>query len=187
MSYVGLYDDAGSRNAFYRIQKKIGRKRVGFKEFENKQQAEFAHRVQKHLAKYNLAPMVYGDVGYIRKYKHDSGEFTAYGYLTEVARLMPKCYDDDCDGDCNCSDCSNNTIINEIVEALSHLGLEYTDAHRGNFGYVRRQGKWIPVVIDVGVESFGEWDESIYGEFYYDDEMNECDCPQCQQRREQYV
>jgi hypothetical protein len=51
MSYVGLYDDAGSKNAFYIIKdKKIGRKRVGFKEFENEAEAKFAHRVQKHLA-----------------------------------------------------------------------------------------------------------------------------------------
>ncbi len=104
MSYVGVYDDAGSKNAFYRIQKKIGRKRVGFKEFENKREADFAHRIQKHLAQYNLAPMVYGDVGYIRKYNHDSDEFTAYGYLTEVARLMPKCYDDEMN-ECDCLQC----------------------------------------------------------------------------------
>jgi hypothetical protein len=131
--------------------------------------------------------MVYGDVGYIRKYSHDSGEFTAYGYLTEVARLMPQCYDDDCDGDCNCSDCSNNTIISEVVWELDNHGLTYADAHRGNFGYIRRDGAWVPVVIDVGVESFSDWDTSIYGEFCYDDEMNECDCPQCKQARKQYA
>ena len=99
MSYVGLYDDAGSKNAFYLIKdRKIGRKRIGFKEFENKQEAEFAHRVQKHLSQFDLAPMVYGDVGMIRR--HD-GELTAYGYLTEVAKPMPECYDDEyCDGEC---------------------------------------------------------------------------------------
>ena len=180
MSYVGLYDDAGSKNAFYTVTRRIGRKRVGFKEFENKAEAEFAHRVQKHLAKYNLAPMVYGDVGFIRKYSHDSGEFTAYGYLTETARLMPQCHAyDDCDGECFQSDCKNGTIISELVWELDNHGLTYADAHRANFGFVRRDGAWVPVVIDVGVESFSDWDDSIYGSF--NDEENECDCPQCRQ------
>ena len=187
MSYVGLYDDAGSKNAFYTVTKRIGRKRVGFKEFENKAEAEFAHRVQKHLAKYNLAPMVYGDVGFIRKYSYDSGQFTAYGYLTETARLMPECRDDDCDGECFQSDCKNGTIISEVVYELGNLGLEYQDGHRANFGFVRRDGAWVPVVIDVGVESFSDWDDSIYGSFNYDDEENECDCPQCRKAREQYA
>jgi hypothetical protein len=184
MSYVGVYDDAGSKNAFYTVTKKIGRKRVGFKEFENKREAEFAHRIQKHLAQYNLAPMVYGDVGYIRKYSHDSDEFTAYGYLTEVARLMPQCYDDDCDGECFQTDCKNGLAIQYVVNTLDSLGLSYADGHRGNFGYVRRNGTWIPVVIDVGVEGFTDWDTSIYGDFV---EESECDCLQCRKAREQYA
>jgi hypothetical protein len=190
MSYVGLYDDAGSKNAFYIIKdKKIGRKRVGFKEFENKQEAQFAHRVQKHLAQFDLAPMVYGDVGMIRR--HD-GELTAYGYLTEVARPMPECRDDDCDGECFNSECSNGITICEVVSDLSEQGLEYNDAHKGNFGSVRRKGRWVPVVIDLGIESFTEWDESIYGEFDYDaddavefDDYGGCNCVLCQKFREE--
>jgi hypothetical protein len=131
--------------------------------------------------------MVYGDVGYIRKYKHDSGEFTAYGYLTEVARQMPKCRDYDCDGECYQSGCKNSIEIDDIVYRLEESGLSYADGHRGNFGYVRRDGKWILVVIDVGVEGFSDWDDSIYGSFNYDDEENECDCPQCRKNREQYA
>jgi hypothetical protein len=178
MSYVGLYDDAGSRNAFYIIKdRKIGRKRIGFKEFEDRGEAEFAHRVQSHLAKYDLAPMVYGDVGMIRR--HD-GELTCYGYLTEVARPMPECHDENCDGECFQSECSNGTTISEVVYDLGEHGLEYCDSHRNNFGFVRRNKKWIPVVIDVGVESFGEWDESIYGEYEYDDPDNPCSCTACQ-------
>ena len=187
MSYVGLYDDAGSKNAFYIIKdKKIGRKRVGFKEFENKQEAEFAHRVQKHLAQFDLAPMVYGDIGMIRRY---DGELTAYGYLTEVARPMPKCHDEYCDSECFMGECKNGTTIAAIVDGLNEHGLEYSDAHKGNFGYVRRKGKWVPVVIDVGVESFGEWDENIYGQFDYDadedvDCYGVCNCVHCQKVRQ---
>ena len=185
MSYVGLYDDAGSKNAFYIIKdKKIGRKRVGFKEFENKQEAEFAHRVQKHLAQYDLAPMVYGDVGMIRR--HD-GELTAYGYLTEVAKPMPECNDPDC-GECFHSGCNNGAAIDEVVYHLNEHGLDYNDAHKGNFGSVRRKGRWVPVAIDFGVESFGEWDESIYGKFDYDEDVDSygaCNCVHCQKFREE--
>jgi len=180
MSYIGLYDDAGSKTSFYVVKdKKINRKRVGFKEFENKQEAEFAHRVQKHLAQYDLAPMVYGDVGFIRR---NDGQFTYYGYLTEVARPMPECHDEDCDGECFQSECKNGTTISEIVYDLDEHGLAYNDAHRGNFGYVRRKGSWVPVVIDLGVESFTDWNEDIYGEYEYeyDDPDNPCSCTACQ-------
>jgi hypothetical protein len=188
MSYVGLYDDAGSKNAFYIIKdKKINRKRVGFKEFENEQEAKFAHRVQSHLAQFDLAPMVYGDVGMIRR--HD-GELTCYGYLTEVARPMPECNDDEyCDGECFESNCKNGITIMGIVSDLDEHGLSYNDAHRGNFGYVRRKGSWVPVVIDLGIESFTDWDEDIYGQFDYDadedvDSYGACNCAHCQQFRD---
>jgi hypothetical protein len=187
MSYVGLYDDEGSKNAFYIVKdKKINRKSVGFKEFENKQEAEFAHRVQKHLAQYDLAPMVYGDVGMIRRY---NGELTCHGYLTEVALPMPKCNDRDC-GECFESCCKNGTDISQVVYNLREHGLDYNDAHRGNFGYVRRKGSWVAVTIDLGVESFGEWDESVYGQFdydenEYDDDYDGCNCVQCKKFREE--
>jgi hypothetical protein len=187
MSYVGLYDDAGSKNAFYIIKdKKIDRKRVGFKEFESEKEAKFAHRVQKHLAQFDLAPMVYGDVGFIRR--HD-GEMTFYGYLTEVARPMSECHDEDCDGECFQSECKNGTTISEVVYDLGEHGLEYNDAHKGNFGYVRRKGSWVPVAIDLGVESFTDWDEDIYGQFDYDadedvDCYGVCNCVHCQKVRQ---
>lgn len=182
MSYVGLYADEGSKNAFYIVKnKKIERRRVGFKEFENEKEAKFAHRIQKRLAQYDLAPMVYGDVGMIRR--HD-GELTAYGYLTEVARTMFACHDDYCNG----------ITISEVVEDLAEHGLEYNDAHEGNFGYVRRKGRWVPVVIDLGIESFTEWDESIYGEFDYDEndcfsssrEYGMCTCTACKNLRKEH-
>jgi hypothetical protein len=187
MSYVGLYDDAGSKNAFYIVKdKKINRKRVGFKEFESEKEAKFAHRVQKHLAQFDLAPMVYGDVGMIRRY---DGELTAYGYLTEVARTMPECHDEDCDGECFQSECKNGTTISELVYDLGEHGLEYNDSHKGNFGYIRRKGSWVPVVIDLGIESFTDWDEDIYGQFDYAadefDDYGRCNCVQCKKFREE--
>lgn len=177
MSYVGLYDDAGSKNAFYLIKDR----KIGFKEFENKNEAEFAYRVQSILADKNLAPRVYGQVGMIRK---QDGELTAYGYLTEVARPMPCCQDEDnCDGECFESGCDNSNIIAEVVECLEWEGLDYRDHHRGNFGFVRRNNRWIPVVIDVGIESFSEWDEGIYGRFEHPDNYYGCDCSDCVRNR----
>lgn len=177
--YVGLYDDAGSRNAFYRIK---SQRSVGFKEFESKAEAEFAHKVQSILADHNLAPRVYGQVGVIRRY---DGELTSHGYLTEIARPMPECYDEDCDGECFEGDCENSREIADIVNELDHHGLSYIDHHRGNFGYVRRKRQWIPVVIDVGVESFGDWDADIYGDFDRDSvgRYNDCDCSYCLEER----
>lgn len=182
--YVGLYDDAGSKNAFYRVK---DRKKIGFKEFENEKEARFAYKIQKILAEKNLAPYVYGEVGMIRR--HD-GELTHYGYLTEVARPMPDCEDDDnCDGECFESGCENSNIIAEVVDSLDWEGLQYCDHHRGNFGFVRRDKQWIPVVIDVGIESFSDWNVALYGQFesndeYYQDD-GECGCHQCRKFREE--
>ncbi|MFM8758787.1 MAG: hypothetical protein ACKODS_04495 [Methylophilaceae bacterium] len=172
-AYVGLYDDAGSKNAFYLVK---DRKKIGFKEFENEREAKFAHKIQKVLAEKNLAPRVYGEVGMIRR--HD-GELTSYGYLTEVARTMRDCNDNDCDGECYESGCKNSEMIAEVVESLEWEGLHYNDHHRGNFGFVRRGNQWIPVVIDVGVESFGDWNSNVYGQFEYED-YDCCSCTVCQ-------
>jgi hypothetical protein len=73
---------------------------------------------------------------------------------------------------------------------LGEHGLEYNDAHKGNFGYVRRKGSWVPVAIDLGVESFTDWDEDIYGQFDYDadgdvDSYGMCHCVQCKKFREE--
>jgi len=165
--YLGLYDDEGSKNAFYIIKdRKIDRKRVGFKEFGSKEEADFAHKVQSILAEQDLAPRVYGQVGRIRRNSNQG--LTEYGYLTEVARLMSQCNDEYCDGECFEGGCRNCTIIGEILWELDNCGLDYSDHHRGNFGYVRRNGAWVPVVIDVGVESFSDWDKDIYGQFEYE-------------------
>ena len=170
--YIGKYDDAGSKNAFYIIpQRRFGRKRIGFKEFENKSEANFAYRIQSILAEKDLAPRVYGEVGRI-SYGDANGlpdGLSNYGYLTEIARPVPYCDDDECDGDCYGYGCKNAIKFLEVVEMLRHYGLDYNDHHRGNFGYVRRNKKSVLVVIDVGIESFDDWDEDIYGPYMNSD------------------
>jgi hypothetical protein len=180
MSYVGLYEDAGSRNTFYRLKNKRGR---GFKGFESKDEAVFAHKIQSKLSDLDMAPRVYSVVGRIMvpDYCSDDMILSNWGYVTEIARTLPDCYDDDCDGDCYDSGCKNSYLIDQVVEAMNEVGLEYVDAHRGNFGYIRRNRQWIPVVIDVGRESFDYVDESIYGEYL--DQEPSCNCSFCQRNR----
>jgi hypothetical protein len=84
---------------------------------------------------------------------------------------MPECRDGEyCDGECFESNCKNGITIMGIVSDLDEHGLSYHDAHRRNFGYVRREGSWVPVVIDLGVESFSDWDADIYGEWDYEEQ-----------------
>lgn len=179
-TYVGKYDDAGSRNTFYRLNNR----RCGFKSFETKELANFAFRVQSHLSTIDLAPKVYGEVGRIN-IVGDFGEteLSDWGYLTEIARTLPECYDEDCDGECHDCGCANSYMIGNIVDAMEENGLSYVDAHRGNFGYIRRNRKWIMVVIDVGYESFDYFDSSIYGSDPNEDESDrsnyKCCCSFC--------
>ena len=65
---------------------------------------------------------------------------------------------------------------------LRHYGLDYSDHHRGNFGYVRRNKKSVLVVIDIGIESFDGWDEDIYGPYMNSDDWDggSCRCTLCQ-------
>lgn len=184
--YIGQYNDAGSKNAFYIVPGyRFGKKRIGFKEFENRGEANFAYKIQSILAEKDLAPRVYGEVGRI-SYRGANGlpdGLSNYGYLTEIARPVPDCNSEECSGDCYDDGCCNSVRFLEVVEMLRHYGLDYSDHHRGNFGYVRRNKRSVLVVIDVGVESFDGWDEDIYGPY-----MNpvhyvggSCKCTLCQE------
>ena len=179
--YVGLYDDAGTRSSFFRI---VGNKKLGFKCFLNKNSAEFSYKIQQGLAKDDMAPRVYGEVGRIRY----GGELTDWGYLTEVAKPMAVCCEEDCDGDCYDSDCSNSVDIQSTVWVLNNYhGLSYVDAHRANFGWIRRKNMSMLVPIDFGIESFNGIDENIWGEIDWDGlaAENTCNCTEC--RRYDYA
>jgi len=62
-SYVGEYRDSGSGSSFYTIKNHKG---IGFKTFETKYKAQFAHNIQSVLCESDMAPRVYGDIGRIR-------------------------------------------------------------------------------------------------------------------------
>jgi hypothetical protein len=85
--------------------------------------------------------------------------YKKYGLNNFEYKLICICFDEDC---------KNSKVIRDVVSCLDWEGLSYSDAHRGNFGYVRRNKRWIPIVIDVGIESFDDWDSDVYGHFDHD-------------------
>ncbi|MFM9151735.1 MAG: hypothetical protein ACKOPU_05620 [Candidatus Planktophila sp.] len=178
MAIVGDYNSCGSRSAFYIIDE--GR---GFKEFDDKESAEYAHGVQSKLSQYNLAPKVLSDIGKIRY--RDNLELSRWGYISEMAEIIG------CGGnECSCGDCDddlpyqNQNKIDKLIRKIDDLGLEFMDAHIGNVGYIRRNGKKVLVCIDCGEESVYDADVSDDDNDYEDDY---CGCEMCKQRKRNNV
>jgi hypothetical protein len=173
MTIVGKYENAGSTSAFYVIDNKRG-----FKEFCGKYEAEYAHSVQSKLETYDMAPYVLSQVGKIRK---SNGDLSDWGYITEIAKVIG------CGGNlCNCGECDDDLqfMYDKKICKLAHemmytAGVEFMDAHIGNVGFVRRNGKKVLVCIDFGTESVCDEDCSIDP---YDDD-HDCSCIVCQQQR----
>ena len=173
--YNAQFADAGSRSSFYIIDETRG-----FKEFESCEKAEYAHNVQKKLSQYNLAPKVYSEVGRIRIGKEK--ELSQWGFMTEIAEMLG------CGGnDCGCGECDDvyeemYPSIRRLHKKLDKIGLDFTDDHIGNIGYIRRRGRKVLVCIDTG-------EESIYDDEYarnYSDYENECNCTYCQNHKGSY-
>lgn len=172
--YNMQYADSGSRSSFYMIDDERG-----FKEFEHKEDAEYARNTQLALAEHNLAPKVLSEVGRIRlpnDGRYDE-KFSGWGYMTEIAEMIG------CGGnDCACGECddiyeSMISKVNRLNSKIDGIGYEFMDNHIGNIGYVRRRGRNVLVCIDTGRES-------VFDGRDYDEEEEECDCYQCQQYRE---
>jgi hypothetical protein len=171
MTIVGKYENAGSTSAFYVIDNKRG-----FKEFCDKEEAEYAHSVQSKLEDWNMAPYVLSQVGKIRK---SFGDLSDWGYITEIAQTIG------CGGNsCSCGECedtleySYDAPINKLSLRMEEVGVSFMDAHIGNVGFVRRKGRKVLVCIDFGSESVCDEDCSIDP---YDND--ECNCLVCQQQR----
>jgi len=189
--YVGKYADGGSKNSFYKMK---GRK-YGFKSFPNKSLAEFAHTVQSDLSvPFTFAPRVYSPVCRIRipnyfAVSDGKGGYKAeeklvlsdWGYLTEIAY---PCSCRRCDGYCYDNDlCDKYDAINDLVgEIYDSFGINYTDAHNANLGYVKRGKNKVLVIVDVGRESMGEigeYEEPCWAEGSGGDEYEYCSCYKC--------
>jgi len=145
------YVDNGSGSSFYRIGK--GR---GFKEFEDKYSAAYAHKAQSLCAEFDLAPQVYSDVGRIKI----NGELSGWGYVTQIARLINKH-----DGNCGCDECDeleykwNYDFIYLAAMMEETCGIIMNDIHKGNFGFIKKDGITHLVCIDFGTESIEFIDE----------------------------
>jgi hypothetical protein len=189
--YVGKYADGGSKNSFYKMK---GR-RYGFKSFPNKSLADFAHAVQSDLSEpYTLAPRVYSPVCRIRipnyfAVSDGKGGYKAeekmvlgdWGYLTEIASPFKcRCGDGYCYENDLCDKCE---AINDLVgEIYDSFGINYTDAHNANLGYVKRDKNKVLVIVDVGRESMGEigdYEEPCWAEGTGGDEYEYCSCNKC--------
>lgn len=197
VSYYGRFSDSGSRNSFYEVKNS----KYGFKSFPTKNLASFSHAVQSRLSLDDLAPRVYSPVGRIRIEQQmwvgtQNGEnifrtenvLSDWGYLTEIAKPYHCPYEDD---EYGCSDhcfyegnCKNYNKIRTLMDKVEECGIEYTDAHNGNLGWVMRKKKRVLVVIDVGRESVGEFDYLQYPDVdIYDEEGgyddDHCSCSAC--------
>ena len=194
--YYGKYTDGGSRNSFYTIE---GSK-YGFKSFPNKDLARFAHSVQDELSKSNLAPFVYSQVGRIRipEYTYSQGEkvkthdiLSDWGYLTEIAKPYECANYGDVDYECSdggcyyAGNCKNYDKICTLLDAASDLGIEYSDGHNGNLGWVIRNRKKTLVIIDLGRESIADYNRYFYPDvddydgYDYNSNYDHCSCTMC--------
>lgn len=181
--YVGKFSDSGSQNSFYTIS----HRKCGFKSFPNKSLATFSHAVQTDLARLDLAPRVYSQIGRInipnyyvdKKFKTQKQlVLSNWGYLTEIAKPF-KCNGNNCCEGClfNYS-CKNKEKIEELLDNISSFGINYHDAHNDNLGYVIRNKKRVLVIVDLGAESVTD-DEGIYPDVCWDGTENYCECDKC--------
>lgn len=160
------YANCGSRSDFF-----IVKEGVGFKTFDSKDGAEYAHETQTILSKYDFAPKVLSRIKRMRY----NGSLTGWGFETEIAEMIG------CGGnDCGCGEC--NYIYKRYERRIANLGkridaktgLEFIDGHIGNVGIIIRRGRRRLVCIDTGRESVMN-DESNYDEDSYSD----CSCSVC--------
>ena len=194
VSYYGRFSDSGSRNSFYTVKST----RYGFKSFPTKELANFSHAVQSRLSDNDLSPKVYSPVGRIRipswvtqsdgkgsLKSIETMELSDWGYLTEIAKPYYCSNDDECGDHCFYEGtCRNYNKVRSLIDKIEEHGLEYTDAHNGNLGWVTRKKKRVLVVIDIGRESIGDYDDSLYpyADIYdeYDGNGYEhCSCSAC--------
>jgi hypothetical protein len=188
-SYIGKFSSAGSKNTFYKLKGK----RYGFKSFPNKSLAAFSHSVQSDLSTKDFAPKVLSPICKIRVPHYFMGPnyktitkmvLSDWGYLTEIAKPY-RCDSDDCCGDCvGDTECVHSEEINDLLDAVNyHFNIEYSDCHTDNLGYLKRDGKNVLVLIDLGRESVGDISETNYNEPCWDgDDENDCYCTNCRKK-----
>jgi len=135
-----------SEGGYCNVTNLIGHKNKVFKEFGSKKKAAEAIKYQKILAKYDLAPKVYGNIcklQYALSKNLYLTEKSSWGYVTEKAIPIKK---------------PNKKIIfllQDLVETITiKTKLKFWDCHWYNIGFIKRGKNKKLVCIDTGKESF---------------------------------
>ena len=136
-------DDSGSYCDFLPIK---GEDNLGFKSFKLKARADETYKIQKKLAKFNLAPQIITEVCKIPysydpellKYWTPEQTVTSWGYVTEKATML------------DIDDMPYEELENLVNKIREKTGLKFWDCHWTNVGYINNR----LVCIDTGKESF---------------------------------
>lgn len=133
-----ILKDEGGSSVFYSLKES---KTIGFKEFHSKQKAEYAYKIQKKLAKFGLAPKVYGKICKIKIETKDYFgdrwiDYSGWGFLTQIVRISKKL--------------SRKKIQKLVDDIHKKAKLSFWDCHEYNIGVYRNKY----VCIDTGKESF---------------------------------
>lgn len=157
--------DEGGSSEFFHIKEN---KRLGFKQFRNKQSAKNAFDKQKLLSKFGLAPKVYGKVRKLKIKDNLCTYETNWGYITEKAKLV------------NEKTMSRRLKeIQKLVETIhKKTKLKFWDCHYWNVGYIKRKNKAKLVCIDTGTESFSR-DSNAWGFADPGPKCNYCNAYRC--------
>jgi hypothetical protein len=124
---------------------------LGFKSFAKKNKAQQAYRIQKKLAKLDLAPKLFSGICRLAYYYdpkllefwNPTETITGWGFITERAVLMDY----------------ENPIpykkIQDLVDSIwDRTKMKFWDCHENNVGYIKRGRFKKLVCIDTGKESF---------------------------------
>lgn len=143
INYSGWFEEGGSCQ-FYPIK---NRKTLGFKEFSSKKKAHFAHKTQKILSQYDLAPKLYTSVCKLKFAKDPTGwipAFSDWGFVTEIAQPMKFT-----------TNIRKLKLVQKLVDDIfDKANLKFWDCHFSNMGIVYRKNISTLVCIDTGKESF---------------------------------
>ena len=139
-SYI---DDSGSYCDFLPIK---GEDHLGFKSFKLKSRADDTYKIQKKLAKFNLAPQIITEVCKIPysydpellKYWTPDATVTSWGYVTEKAMML------------DIEETPYDQLQHLVDKIKQKAGLKFWDCHWTNIGYIKDS----LVCIDTGKESF---------------------------------
>lgn len=143
-----------------------------FKEFRNKKKASEAYSIQKKLAKFDLAPKVFGEIcklNFAQNIDIIFDECSNWGYITEYAKT------------CKANSSIKMEHIQGLVEEIQDkTGLKFWDCHWYNVGLIKRKNKSKVVCIDTGKESFNglsnAWGMNTPGPKCSYCEMYHCEC-----------